>query len=754
PEYYVEGDTRYGLLGYYSSQTGQYDGHITYKIASHPTCDNPYLTSDGGAFTFIGVAAVSCPAGWQSSLGSYCSRPKIDCCNKRGNPIDVNTSAKVQSETDLAQVGTWTLPLRRAYNSQGFGDSPATSAPGAADDQNAVLGQYWHHNYQRRLVVDSYTRDYVTYTQAAHVYLEDGTKVTFNPDAAGIWKPRAWQPERLTQLKSGDVVTGWRFVGSRNEIEGYGADGRLQYVQRLDGATQTLRYSDGSNGPGGGLAIDSGSPLPAGMLLSVSDDFGRNLQFGYLSNLRLARVTTSGGDATTFDSDGAKRLTGVRYADGQSVSYLYQASLGGLVGQNLLTGIIDENGVQKSSYAYDASGRATSTELAGGVGKFTVAYPWATVPTGNSVVVPITDPVAGVTESVTLILVNGAYRRGGETRPAGAGSPAASSSFSYDGNGNVASADDFNGTRTCYVFDQSRNLETARVEGLANSVACSGVTPAAAALPSGARKISTQWHPLWRRETRRAEPKKITTFVYNGQPDPIAGGIAACAPADALLADGSPTVVLCKRVEQATTDGDGSLGFSAVLQSGVAPRSQSWTYNRYGQVLASKGPRTDIDETTVYEYYATTTADYTIGDLMRVTNPAGQTTPYVKYNAYGQVLRSLDANGVVTDSVFDQRQRLTSSTVGGYRTTYDYDYAGQLLTVTQSDRTQIGYVYDAAHRLTKMTDQSGNSITYVLDNAGNRTQEQVRDPSGTLARAVTRVYDALNRLQQSVGAPN
>ena len=34
---------------------------------------------------------------------------------------------------------------------------------------------------------------------------------------------------------------------------------------------------------------------------------------------------------------------------------------------------------------------------------------------------------------------------------------------------------------------------------------------------------------------------------------------------------------------------------------------------------------------------------------------------------------------------------------------------------------------------------------------GNRINEQVKDPNGTLARQTTRVYDALNRLQTITG---
>jgi YD repeat-containing protein len=92
---------------------------------------------------------------------------------------------------------------------------------------------------------------------------------------------------------------------------------------------------------------------------------------------------------------------------------------------------------------------------------------------------------------------------------------------------------------------------------------------------------------------------------------------------------------------------------------------------------------------------------------------------------------------------------------GAARTTsYTYDNAGQLTGATLPDGTTLGYSYDAAHRLTGVTDAKGNSVTYTLDNAGNRTGEQVKDSSNTLQRNITRVYDALNRIQQVTGASN
>ena len=366
--------------------------------------------------------------------------------------------------------------------------------------------------------------------------------------------------------------------------------------------------------------------------------------------------------------------------------------------------------------------------------------------------IAVTDPL-GSSSSLETVIIAGSPRLTSRSQPAGSGCGASTSSQVYDANANVASTDDFDGNRTCYANDLSRNLETSRVEGLANTAVCSSLTPAGVTLPASSRKVSTQWHPDWRMQAKVAEPLKLTSWIFNGQPDPFNGNaVASCAPTTALLPDGKPIVVLCKQVEQATTDADGHLGFSAVLQSGVPNRVQSWTYNQYGQVLTAKGPRTDVNDTTVYAYYSDTTADHTMGDLATLTNALGQTAQYTQYNKAGKLLHAVDANGVVTDNAYDLRQRLTSSTVGGLQTQYGYDPVGQLIKLTLPDGTFYGYTYDDAHRLTQITDQANNSITYTLDNAGNRTLDQVKDPQGNLSRTVSRAFDALGRVQQSTGA--
>jgi len=66
----------------------------------------------------------------------------------------------------------------------------------------------------------------------------------------------------------------------------------------------------------------------------------------------------------------------------------------------------------------------------------------------------------------------------------------------------------------------------------------------------------------------------------------------------------------------------------------------------------------------------------------------------------------------------------------------------------------MSYSYDAAHRLTGVTDAKGNTVAYTLDAMSNKVGEQVKDSSGNLQRNITRVYDAMNRVQQTTGASN
>jgi YD repeat-containing protein len=431
---------------------------------------------------------------------------------------------------------------------------------------------------------------------------------------------------------------------------------------------------------------------------------------------------------------------------------------------HVLTGITDENGTRTTNYFYDAKGRAVREQLlaqsGAPVNEYSISYDsfvgfdvasGSTVATGLST---MRDPL-GSQYTYTFSAIQGATRVTSASKPGGAGCLAASNALSYDANGNVAVRDNFNGSRECKAYELTRNLETVSVEGLPGGTSCS-VTAVGSALPANSRKTTTQWHPSWRLPVKVAEPKKLTTSVYNGQSDPFNGGAAAsCAPADALLPDGMPIVVLCKKVEQATTDNDGSQGFGAALQPGTTSRVQQWTYNQYGQMLTAVDPRGNA---TSYAYYGDSAADHLPGDLRSITNPAGQVTSYLSYDRNGRNLRSVEPNGATTDNTYTARGWLNTESVtaasGGTAliTTRGYDAAGKLVWVQGPDGAKVVYNYDGAGRITSTTDSAGNNTVYTLDSAGNRTAEVVQSPTGQRTRSVNRVLDALGRVQQVTGA--
>ena len=620
------------------------------------------------------------------------------------------------------------------------------------------FGELWRSSLHRRLVIGAAKK-------GARVSRGDGSSASFIGDGAGAYTPDPDINDRIVSINGG-----YRFTDAATKAqETYNTQGQLTRIDRSDGQILQFTYGTGST-------PTSIAPAP-GYLLSVQDSFGRTVQFEYelpgggdaATGGRVKRITDAGGRVITPIYTGAN-LSQINWPDTQMRRFHYEnASL-----TWAMTGVTDENGARHATIGYDSAGRATSSSLSAGVNAYSISYTQPPVivtsdvyDAANSLVLrtrswqapnaaSVTRP-NGTTTTLAASLVHGMSRMTSQSQPAGSGCSASTSAQTYDANGNLASKDDFNGNRTCYVSDQNRNLETVRVEGLAGGAACTSVTGPGAPVPAGSRKTSTQWHPNWRLATRTAEPGRITTSVYNGQPDPYAGNaIASCAPGTALLPDGQRTAVLCRQVEQATTDTDGSLGFAAAVQTDVAAREQRWTYNEFGQVLTHDGPRTDVADVTTYQYYTDTAfsgtdpyaVGHTKGDLWRMTNAAGHVTQYTQYNKHGQLLEMIDPNGVLTTHTYDLRQRLTSTSVASQTTVFDYWPTGLIKRVTQPDASYVHYDHDDEHRLVKVSDSLGNSITYTLDNMGNRVAEETKDPAQTLRRQLSRSFDALGRVQQ------
>ncbi|MBS0329112.1 MAG: RHS repeat protein, partial [Proteobacteria bacterium] len=629
-----------------------------------------------------------------------------------GDPVVVGIGNKYQKESDYIGSNASPLAFTRTYNSSYVASIGST-------------GSNWRTNYDRAIGLSS--------TGTAWYAARPDGKVLKFTSSSGQYLSDADVADKLSSLTDGSGnLTGWRYtVAADDSVETYDTAGRLLSIADRAGRTQTLTYSDGTAGANGGYVLDaSGNPtttvLPAGILLRVTDAYGNALNFAYDAYSSIVKMTDPSGGIYVYAYDTSNNLISVTYPDSHSKTYVYNESAN-TSGANLphaLTGITDENGDLYSVTQYDSQGRATLTEegpsMASPAGQHTLAYGT------NSTTV--TDPL-GTARTYNFQTILGVVKSTGQSQPGGSGCGAASSAITYDANGNIASRADFNGHKTCYAYDLTRNLETARVEGLASNSSCpSNLATYTPAPNSAERKILTQWDTRFRLPTKITEAGRETTTVYDSH-----GNVTSTSIKD--LASGQTRTWSTVYAYHPTVPG--------VLMQKI-----------------DNGPRLDVADMTTTDYYAPD--ENCVGDplgcrgqVKQITNALGHITTVNEYDANVRVLRTTDPNGLVTTFSYSPRGWLTSRSVGSETTSFDYDGVGQLIKFTRPDGSYVNFEYDPAHRLTAIVQQDGGRLTYTLDAMGNRIHEAITRPDNTYVYyAHSRTFDALGRLWQDIGAYN
>ncbi|MEP7244893.1 MAG: RHS repeat-associated core domain-containing protein [Gammaproteobacteria bacterium] len=620
--------------------------------------------------TFPFERHMECPAGYYydtaATGGNTVCRVRIDDTCRIGDPVSPLTGALFEEETDYSSGGAFPLEFRRYY----FGDGHYSPGAIKVGQRTAGITSTWGHTYGTRVFVDPMALGIST-----TVVRPDGSAWHFDANGNEIQnRSGTGAASRIQHLADGT----WTLTLADSDVERFNSGGQLTSITKRSGFVTRVSYS--------------------AQRITVADQFGRVLSLDFDSDGRLSTLTDPAGGIVSYayeglQSAGTEKLVSVTYPDARTRSYTYST----IKRRELLASIIDENGRTFATYVYDAQGRVTSSEHAGGAGRHTYAYTvsWSS---DQNPITAVTDPL-GQSRSYTMSSSTGAYRvkrvTGGPC--AGCGKVA---STTYDQNGNPRTQTDFNGVMTRQVFDLTRNLETSRTEA-------SGTT--------SERTISTAWHPTYRLPALITEPGRTTSFTY---------------------------------------DGSGNALTKTITDTSVAPgvaRAWTSTYNIAGQVLTEDGPRTDVADVTTYTYYNCTTG-YQCGQLSSVTNAMGQATTFGTYNAHGQPLTITDPNSVVTTLTYDARQRVISQQMGVERTVFTYWPTGLLKRVTLPDNSFLEHSYDDAHRLTQTADGEGNRVAYTLDAVGNHTAEETYDPSGALSRRRTQVFDTLSRLWKQIGA--
>jgi RHS repeat-associated protein len=644
--------------------------------------------------------SVKCPKNWAEDPtnnscrlynGSINPDKNLGQCGV-GNPIHPGFGNKYQVETDYVGPGPAPLLFRRTYNSY------KRVLTGPVD----TIGYGWRSNLDRT-VMWVQTPSITT----AFVYRPDGKVYYFNLEN-GQYVADADIVDRLVPLTdTAGSPTGWEYTTAGEEVETYDVKGRLLSVRDRHGLTQTFSRN----------AED--------LVTAVSDTWGRVLTFTYDESNRIATMTDPAGGVYTYAYDTAYgRLTSVTYPDGKVRTYVYNESVNtsGAHLPYVLTGIMDENGNRFATYKYDTSGRAISSEHAGGAEKVTLTY-------NSSTTTTVTDAL-GTARTYGFQTSLGVVKNTSVSQ-ACSNCGGGASTTTYDANGNVSSKTDFNGNRTNYSYDLARNLETSRTEGLTSTGATTSVT----------RTITTQWLPSFRLPTQITEPGRVTVFTY---------------------------------------DPNGDL-LSKTITSGAKTRTWAYTYNALGQVLTVNGPRTDVADLTTYSYDAqgnvatitnalghiTRITDYDAhGHPLRIEDPNGLVT-ILAYDARGR-LTSRTTGTEKTDFEYDGVGQLKKAILPtGAFLNYTYDPAHRLTDIQDNLGNAIHYTLDPMGNRTKedVLDPQGtlkqthsrvyNSLNRLIQDIGatGQTTQYGYDPNGNLTtrtdplnQTTTNTYDKLNRL--------
>ncbi|WP_429620659.1 RHS repeat-associated core domain-containing protein [Stenotrophomonas sp. AN71] len=563
------------------------------------------------------------------------------------------------------------------------------------------LGPRWRHSFQIALV----TADEGS-TAVRRLNLPSGDSYRFVDQGQDTWQPDADVRERLSVVRQNGAQTGWQVIDGDDTRYQFNLDGKLVRMSFVDGDVLSLRYTT------------------AGALRDVTDLRGRRLSMSYSSG-RLSTVTRPDGRTVKYVY-AQQNLSRVRYdtteaasATFSTVSYAYTDSHDPL----LLTGIVDETGQTYANWEYDAQGRAIASWHGGlnsSADRVSVSY--------GSQQSKVTDALGNTTTYAYTFALGRAKQTSVDQLCSQCGASQISQR-SYDANGYPDVVTDFNGVTTDEDYG-ARGLLTQQIS-------------AANDTQGYRRTVQTDWHPQFRVPAERriydATGALVSgwSWAYNAR-----GQVVSATSLDpASNAARTTTTAYCE---------------PAGVSAGSCPY--------VGLVASINGPRTDVADTTTYQYYAaddaacasaSTTCPHRKGDLWKVSNALGHVTEYLAYDGAGRVLSVRDANGVITDYRYHPRGWLAARTVRGaddssqaddQSTRFDYWPNGLVKQVTQPDGAFVVFTYDAARRLTLITDNAGNTRHYTLDNAGNRVKEDTLDDAGVLTHTLSRIYNQLGQL--------
>lgn len=699
--------------GYGPSWTGTWNCVLTYAGGRSPMSvliyANPGPVTCPANSTVTGTASLGCactPPNVEDSTHTFCTvpAPEPSSCRIDGlstaTPILPATSEKYRSETDWSDSGPSPLSFTRTYRSNWTYDTTRTGNP---------LGQAWSHNHSTRLSATPATAPLGVAITTAEGYVR-----TFGRLAGATTWSASNSADTLVQQSSGS----WTYHRADDDTTlSFDGSGKLQTEANRNGWAIAYTY----NG--------------SGQLTSVTNGFGRTLTLAYNGAGQLTTVTTPDGRVIAYGYDGTGRLSSVLYPDGKARSFVYEnASF-----PQGLTGIFDEAGARWGTFAYDSTGRAISTQLAGSVNSYQVSYPSASAAT-------VVDPL-GTSRNYTYGTMLGKLAVTKGSLPSGDGK---SDSFSrvQDANGLITSDMDFKGAVTTTTWDTTRRLPT--------TVVYASGTP-------DARTVTTQWHATFALPVLVTEAGRTTAYTYDTLGNTLSKTVTDTATNKTQLWQWTytPQGLVNTQTEPngAVTSYTYDLLGNVLTSTNALGHVTSYTYDSANRVVSTTAPNGLV---TGYTYDAR--------DRLLTQTVGGQTTT-LTYKPYGTVETITLPTGLVLTYTYDAAHRLTGwSNNRGESGSYTLDGMGnrtaeqikdgagnvawntartinninRLSAKTEGPNQTSAFGYDANGELITATNGLSQSTNYGLDNL--RRVKAVTDATNATA---TLKYNALDAVTEA-----
>jgi len=428
---------------------------------------------------------------------------------------------------------------------------------------------------------------------------------------------------------------------------------------------------------------------PGGQMTTVTDPFGRTLQFTYNSSNKVSSVTDPLGRVTTFQYDPQDRMvTQITDPLGNPVQYTYNA-------QYQMTRKVDRDG-RMYFYTYKSLRPFMVTDGGG--------QPWFSMTNPTNWAVNLTNQTYSLRHQYFPSTTTSVDGNGNAWQ------------YTYDTNGYITQAVAPDGATTRYTYDPATlniasmtdpngNMTTYQYDGNGNRIQMTD------ALGEVTRYA---YDPVFNEITNMTDPDgRVTTYTYDARGNEI-------QEVDAL-----------GYVESWTYDGNGNV----LAYTDNNTNTTTYLYDNFGERTNMTDP---LGKVTSYAYDP-------IGNVISTTDPLGRTTRYV-YDPLDRLIDVTNALNGVTSYTYDPLSRQLSVTDPDTNTTtYAYDVRGRVVQTTNALGGVSSYGYDANNNRIAVTNQLGHVTTYAYD-----VQDRVTGVTNALDGVTTYTYDpAGNRISSS-----